>query len=148
MEMQQEWLFFLCSALYGAECFVVYDLIRAIRRTWEHGKILIAAEDIFFWAASGIFLFTRLYHWNNGILRWYFFLGLFLGMLLYAVTISDWVLKFVSFFLKRLKMFFLWGNIIVKRITAVFLWFLRIKNGKNVKSEEKKTTCQKNEPAE
>lgn len=145
--MKQEWGFFFASILYGAEIMAVYDLIRATRRTWKHGKILIAAEDLIFWLASGIFLFTRLYLWNHGILRWYFFAGLLGGILLYAVAISPTVVKIVSFFLKRLKMFFLWVNILVKRVTGSFIKILRNKNGEDVKSDETETACKKDKSA-
>lgn len=147
LEMKQEWGFFFSSILYGAEIMAVYDFIRAARRTWKHGKILIAAEDLIFWLASGIFLFTRLYLWNHGILRWYFFAGLLGGILLYAVAISPTVVKIVSFFLKRLKMFFLWVNILVKRVTGSFIKILRNKNGEDVKSDETETACQKDKSA-
>ncbi len=134
--MVKEWQFFLYSVLYGAEVLIVYDLIRSIRHTWRHGKVLIAAGDLLFWIATGIFLFTRVYLWNYGILRWYFFVGLFLGILLYAVTISPWVVKIVSFFLKRLKMFFSWVNILIKGVLTKVLKILGIKNGENVKTEK------------
>lgn len=147
MEMKQEWGFFFYSILYGAEIMTVYDFIRAARRTWKHGKILIAAEDLIFWLASGIFLFTRVYLWNYGILRWYFFVGLLGGILLYAVAISPTVVKIVSFFLKRLKMFFLWVNILVKRVTGSFIKILRNKNGEDVKPDETETARQKGESA-
>ena len=127
---------------------LIYDLIRSIRNTWRHKKILIAAEDFVFWIAISIFLFTRVYIWNNGILRWYFFAGLLLGMLLYAAVISFRVVKFVSFFLKRLKMFFSWGNIILNRIFSVIIRFLGIKNGEDVKKKEKKDSCECSEQEE
>ena len=145
--MKHEWQFFLFSALYGVEILFVYDLIRSFRNTWKHKKILIAAGDMLFWLATGIFLFTRLYLWNNGILRWYFFVGLLLGMLVYAVGISPYVVKIVSFFLKRLKMFFSWVNILGKGITKSISKLTGIKNGEYVKSEEEKTACQEADTA-
>lgn len=134
--MAKEWQFFLFSVLYGAEVLFLYDLIRSLRNTWSHGKILIAVQDMLFWLTTGVFLFTRLYKWNNGILRWYFFAGLFPGMLLYAGGISPWVVKIVSFFLKRLKMFFSWVNIILKGMFHVISKILGISNGENVKEEK------------
>ena len=146
--MEKEWQFFLCSVLYGAQVLIVYDLIRSIRGTWQHGKILIAIGDLLFWTVIGIFLFTRLYLWNYGILRWYFFTGIFLGMLLYAAGISPWVVKFVSFFLKRLKLFFSWVKLLVKGAISKAKRILRIKNGENVKTEKEKTACEGADAAE
>ena len=146
--MEKEWQFFLCSALYGAEILTGYDLIRSLRNTWKHGKILIAAEDLIFWMAAGIFLFTRLYLWNYGMLRWYFLTGIGLGMLLYAAAISNLIVKFVSFFLKRLKLFFSWVKLIIRVLFTNISRILGIKNGENVRSEKEKTACEGAEPAE
>lgn len=146
--MEKEWQLFLCSALYGAELLLVYDLIRSIRNTWKHGKILIAVGDIFFWMAASIFLFVKLYGWNHGILRWYFFLGLFLGMLLYAVTIGPCIVKFVSFLLKRLKMFFSWVKLIIRESISKTLILLGINNGENGKTEKTQTACEEADQTE
>ena len=143
--MLTEALFFLSSAVYGLQLFLIYDFIRAIRRTWRHKKILIAIEDISFWIAAGIFLFTRIYHWNYGVLRWYFFVGLGLGMLLYHVTISPYVLKFVCFLLKWLKMCISWVNILGKGARTRILNILGIKYGEYVKKEEAQNAKQNNE---
>ena len=78
--------------------------------------------------------------WNNGILRWYFLVGVFLGMLLHAATISPLLIKIVSFFLKRLKMCFSWGNIILERFFGVVIKILGIHNGENVETEKTQKT--------
>ena len=119
---------------------MVYDVLRGIRHTWKQKKILIAAEDLLFWLAAGIFLFTRCYRWNYGIIRWYFLTGVFLGMLLYTASISQLFLKFVSFLLKRLKMLFYWVNIILEKLFKAIIRILGIKNGEDVKTEKETDT--------
>lgn len=143
--MLTETLFFLSSIVYGVQLFLVYDVIRSFRRTWRHKKILIAIEDISFWIAASIFLFIRVYKWNNGILRWFFFVGIGLGTLLYYVVFSPYVLKFVCFLLKWLKMCISWVNILGKGAATRILGVLGIKYGENVKQEEAQNTKQGNE---
>lgn len=139
--MEQECRFFFAAVFYGAELGLFYDLQRSVRITWEHRRWLVAVQDLLFGAGTGIYLFSRVYRWNYGVIRWYFLAGVFLGMLAYGAAISQFVLKFVSFLLKRLKMFFSWGNIILKRIIKAFYRILGIKNGENVKAEKEKDAC-------
>ena len=143
--MLTETLFFFSSVLYGLQMFLFYDLFRALRRTWPHKQILIAIEDISFWIAASIFLFTRVYKWNNGTLRWFFFVGLGLGTLLYYVVFSPYVLKFVCFLLKWLKMCISWVNILGKGAVTRIFRISGIKYGENVKKKEAQNTKQSNE---
>lgn len=138
--MEREWQFFFASVFCGVMLLGIYDLIRAMRNTWKHKSWIIAVQDILFWLAAGILLFSCAYRWNNGIIRWYFLVGICLGMLCYRVGISQFFLEFVSFLLKRLKMFFSWVNIILERFLKTFNKILGMKNGENVKTEKETDT--------
>lgn len=129
---------FLWSIVYGVGMMFLYDLIRGIRLGLRHGKILIAALDISFWIGIGIFLFNRLYAANRGILRGFFFLGLLSGMLVYYGTISPWVVQFVSFLIKRLKMMVSWVKIIMRRVLHFKLFTGIINNGESSKKKKEK----------
>lgn len=117
--MTRELILFLWSILYGVIILFFYDWIRSLRMVIEHGKILITIEDFIFWIAVGIFLFHRLYCNNGGILRGYFFAGILLGMVFYTGTISRFVIKFVSFLLKRLKLCISWVKIVLCKVLIV-----------------------------
>ena len=136
--MDAELQLFLWSILYGVGIMFFYDLIRSVRNVFKHGKILITVGDFLFWIGIGIFLFTRLYIANGGILRGYFFLGVLSGMLAYYGTISPWVVKFVSFLIKRVKMLFSWVKIMICRVLHVKLFTGIFKNGEIFKKKKKK----------
>ena len=139
MVMNAELELFFWSVVYGVGMLFLYDLIRGIRRGLEHGKILIAVGDLCFWVGISIFLFTRLYAANGGILRGYFFLGLLSGMLAYYGTISPWVVQFVSFLIKRLKMMVSWVKIMLRKMLHFKLFTGILYNGENWKKKKEKS---------
>ncbi len=143
--MLDETFMFLKSVVYGALLLCSYDLIRAFRATWKHKNFLIAVGDLLFWLVWGIFLFSRIYKWNNGILRWYLFVGWFLGALIYYVAMSPMVFKIVCFLLKRLKMCFSWVNILGKGAVTHISRILGIKYGENVKAKKTQIAFKSNE---
>lgn len=141
--MNAELELFLWSIVYGVGMMFLYDLIRGIRLSVGHGKILIAVGDLCFWIGISIFLFTRLYGANGGILRGFFFLGLLSGMLVYYGTISPWVVQFVSFLIKRLKMMVSWVKIIMRKVLHFKLFTGIINHGESSKKKKEKgqTEC-------
>lgn len=136
--MNAELALFLWSVVYGVGMMFLYDLIRGICLGLERGKILIAAGDLCFWIGISVFLFTRLYAANEGILRGFFFLGLLLGMLVYYGTISPWVVQFVSFLIKRLKMMVSWVKIKLRRVLHLKIFTGILNNGENSKKKKEK----------
>lgn len=136
--MKTELAFFFRSITYGAEILFLYDMIRSIRTVWKHGKILTALEDLMFWCAAGIFLFSRIYVFNGGILRWYFFAGLCGGMISYFWSLSPYVVKFEAFLLKRLKMLISWGKIFMKKVISFVFKALGMYYGEKYKGKKEK----------
>lgn len=87
--------FFATAFVWGIFLLVGYDIIRIVRRIISHNSIAIAAEDMFFWAASGILVFCMMYEKNDGIVRGIALISLFLGMFCYHYTISSYLVKWV-----------------------------------------------------
>ena len=86
--------FFIASFLYGMFLLVIYDGIRIIRRTFSHGKLLIAIEDMIFCIFSGLLIFVMMYEKNNGIVRGTALLSMGIGMFLYYYSMSYYVVDF------------------------------------------------------
>lgn len=97
--------FFLISALWGVLLLVVYDCLRIFRKVINHGVVWISIEDIFYWMISGVLIFRMMYEMNNGIIRGFSLIGILLGMILYKYSISEFVVKWISFLLIKIKMF-------------------------------------------
>lgn len=91
--IHHEMLLFLQAVVTGAVLLLCYDLLRAFRRAFSHSAFWVAAEDLIFWAAGGLAVFSSVYRSNQGSLRFFLFLGIFLGALLCAQTISAFFVK-------------------------------------------------------
>ena len=90
------------AVLFGCCMLLEYDLIRIFRRVAAHGVVWIAVEDMFFWVISAFVLFQFLYQEDDGKVRGFVILAMFLGMLLYGRLCSRGVVKGGTFLLQRL----------------------------------------------
>ena len=94
----------LYSFLTGAGLMMTYDLLRVFRIFVPHSYVFVGIEDMVFWVYASLTTFSLLYEQNDGGLRGYVIVGVFLGMFLYDRTISRFFLKFLQKFWKYLKM--------------------------------------------
>ena len=86
----------------GALLIFVYDLLRILRRLIHHGTVVIAVEDFLFWAGSAVTIFVMLFQENDGYLRGFSLGGVAVGMLLYSLCLSPFVVKGCVFLLEKL----------------------------------------------
>ena len=85
---------FILTIAMGAVCGLVFDAFRVIRRSVRHKNIYTYLEDMLFWIIILFLFFYFLLHTAYGeSLRFYFILGIFLGMLIYFLTASRIVIK-------------------------------------------------------
>ena len=87
---------FLQAVLAGNLIYLVYALIRVMRRLWKHNLFFISLEDLIFWIGTGIYLFVRIYQTSDGIIRWYFVIGVLLGGILTHFIISQISKKYIE----------------------------------------------------
>ena len=111
---------FLQSVLLGAAMFLLYDMIRMLRRIFLHGIIWISIEDFFYWLIVGVYFFLRLCQVNDGIIRAYILLGMALGAWIYYMLFSRyfvrWLTKIILRIKKRLKKWCKLVTIKIKRL--------------------------------
>ena len=88
------------AVLFGCCMLLVYDLVRIFRRVAAHGVVWIAVEDMFFWVISAFVLFQFLYQEDDGKVRGFVIMAMFLGMLLYGRLCSRGVVKGGTFLLQ------------------------------------------------
>ena len=91
----------------GAILILVYDFLRIIRKLIPHGTVWIAIEDILFWAGCAIAVFAMLFRENDGYLRGFSIGGVVLGMILYSVILSPFIVKGSVFLLEKVLYFLL-----------------------------------------
>lgn len=92
----------LAAFVMGALLLFAYDMLRIVRRIVPHKIWLVGMEDIIFWIGSGIALFAMLYQENSGYIRGFVIGGVLIGMLLYNLALSTWVVAGSVFLLKKI----------------------------------------------
>ena len=88
--------FFLISILWGAIILLVYDILRILRRLIPHNSLFLALEDILFWVLASLFIFAMIYKMNNGTIRGFSVMGMGIGMTLYHLIFSEYLVKWVT----------------------------------------------------
>lgn len=91
-EMQ---LFGICMLL-GAMLALVYDGVRIFRLLFCHRDWMVDVEDIAYWLFTASMVFRTLFRYNQGALRGYAFLGMFLGVIVYVVSFSKLLMYLVK----------------------------------------------------
>ncbi len=84
---------FLSTVYAGIIIGFIYDLNRAVRRSFKPGRWIIGILDLIFWLVVAVVAFIVLYYANSGEIRFYNFIGLTAGWGLYSLTISQWVIR-------------------------------------------------------
>lgn len=93
-------LFMVCAGS-GFILGFSYDIIRILRRLFRHNFIVMAGQDFLYWCVSAVFIFMLLLCADDGKIRLFNILGIFLGMIIYFSAISDFI---VHFFTKAVKL--------------------------------------------
>ncbi len=125
----QEAVFLGTSILLGAGLFFLYDILRIFRRIVPHGNIWIGVEDFIYWLICTGAVFVMLYQENDGMVRGFAMGGIVLGMLLYYLVFSRFVIRINVLVLKAVLGF--WKKIFgflfhpVLRICRKILEFIR-----------------------
>lgn len=94
--------------LYGGIAIgILFDLYRALRLNFKIVKKVSFIFDIIFWILTTIVIFTTINILERFDLRYYHFIALFLGFILYYNTISKYILtmfnKIISFITSLFK---------------------------------------------
>ena len=87
----QAWLF-LSTVLVGGAVGLLYDITRIFRKTARHSGLAVQLEDLLFWMAATGLTFYYMLHRNYGEIRVFTLIGIAIGLVLYFVTVSRWVL--------------------------------------------------------
>lgn len=88
------------SLLAGAGLFLLYDILRIIRRILPHGTVAVGIEDFFYWLVCTGVVFVMLYRENDGMVRGFALLGMAVGTVLYYLLLSRYVVSLHVFLLK------------------------------------------------
>lgn len=88
--IREETMIFVLAAMSGLIVRLAYRCISCFRQIVRHNLVVMGIEDLAYWLGSAIYLFVQIYHTSDGVIRWYFVLGVVLG----AVLMTFFLQKF------------------------------------------------------
>ena len=102
---------FLIFTINGILIGLLFDIFRVLRKSFKTPDIITYIEDFFFWLITGFILLYSIFTFSNGEVRFYMFIAIFLGCLIYMIVFSKAVIhinvSIIKFVIKIL-------NIIIK----------------------------------
>jgi spore cortex biosynthesis protein yabQ len=111
---------FLIYCLCGIIIGIFFDIFRILRKSFKTNDFVTYIEDILFGIVTGIFLIIILFIFSNGTLRFYIFLALILGLLVYFTLISKYFVKFNVLIITTIK------NVILKILRIILYPIIKI----------------------
>jgi spore cortex biosynthesis protein YabQ len=118
MNPYTQWITLLWMIFSGATMGLVYDSYRVLFNQFRFPRWTIHLMDLIYWCGMAIFVFRMLYISNQGQLRFYAFVGLFLGVWGYFLILSVTTQRFVVILIKIVQYVLL----LLKRLLIVFIW--------------------------
>ena len=101
----QAYIFFI-FILNGLIIGILFDIFRIMRKSFKTSDFRTNLQDILFWIFTGLILLYSIFRFNNGELRAYIFLGVFIGLALYMLLFSKIFIKVNLFIVKIIKQVF------------------------------------------
>ena len=92
-------LFIITGIVIG----ILFDIFRVLRKCFKTADFITYLQDIVFWFLAGMITLFSIFKFNQGEIRIYVFLGIFIGILLYAITLSKIFVKFLATILQTIK---------------------------------------------
>ena len=108
---------FLIFITNGIIIGILFDIFRVLRKTFKTNDIVTYLEDILFWILTGIIVLYSIFTFNNGEIRLFMFLAIFIGSIIYLFLFSSYFIKINVIILNILK------NIILKIIKIIEIPF-------------------------
>lgn len=108
MTVTRELIVFLYFILEGIAGGILLDFLRVLRHNKKTKDIIVYLEDMLYWIALGCGVICLSYVLNTGTIRIYMILAVFLGMLIYFLTLTGMVYKVFDFICRYLLRLFSW----------------------------------------
>ncbi len=138
--MAREVYSLLALTLTGFFMSLLYDVLRAIRRTVSFNMLSIWISDFLYWIFVCGFIAYIMLITDDGRVNVYEICGIIIGAVLYYNTISTFIVKLLSLvFKKTLKIICLFLKIVLTPIR--FLYKILIRG--NVDEQSNKTSAEK-----
>lgn len=104
---------FLIFTINGIIIGLLFDIFRILRRSFKTSDLITYVQDILFWILTGLILLFSIFTFSNGEVRFYMFLGVFLGCLIYMLLFSKYFIDI------NVKIIMIIKNIVIKILTII-----------------------------
>lgn len=94
---------FLIFSLDGFIIGLTFDFFRILRKSFKTPNLVTYIEDTIFWILTGFLILYSIFTFNNGEIRFFVFLGLAIGIVLYILTFSNYIVKISVIIIKTIK---------------------------------------------
>ena len=84
---------FLIFVIDGIIIGLLFDFFRILRKSFKTSDMITIAEDILFWMITGFIVLYSIFLFNNGEIRFFMFIGIFIGVTLYMLLMSCYIIK-------------------------------------------------------
>ena len=84
---------FLIYFFAGLAICLLYDIFRAVRKTIKTSDFMTYIEDIIFWILVIIFLIYLIFILNSGELRFFMFIAICIGGIVYYFALSKYIMN-------------------------------------------------------
>lgn len=113
---------FLMFILTGLAIGILFDIFRILRRSFKTKDFITYIEDILFWVFTGIILLYSIFTFNNGELRGFVFIGVLLGIILYILTLSKYLIKICVYTVNIIKKIIIFPiKLLVNLVKKIFI---------------------------
>ena len=96
---------FLVFTINGMLIGILFDFFRILRRSFKTSDFITYLEDIIFWILTGLSLLYSIFVFNNGEIRLFMFLAIAIGIVIYMLLFSSYIIKvnvIIITFLKKI----------------------------------------------
>ena len=118
-QLQLFFIFLINGLLIG----LLFDFFRILRKAIKTADFITYIEDALFWILTGFIILYSIFTYNNGEIRLFMFLAMIIGILLYWVLISKFILSISLNIINFIKKVF---QIIFNIINIPFTFFIKI----------------------
>ena len=84
---------FLVFIINGIIIGILFDVFRILRRSFRTSDIITHTQDVLFWILTGVILLYSIFTFSNGEIRFYMFLGVFIGCVIYMLLFSKYFIN-------------------------------------------------------
>lgn len=116
-------LFFIIGLFIG----FIFDFFRASRKVFKLKNIFIDLQDVLFLVISGVLYFRSIIVFNSGDLRFYIVFSSFVGIIIYALTLSESCVIMFSVIFRLIQLIF---KLVLKVLILPYYFTKKIKNSK------------------